>query len=268
MLVLSLLRELHVGNPAVFWTWIARPDPFALFVFAVAFWRLSRSGSPTAGARDPGLVLGIGAAAIVLAAERSQAGLGLCLAALGMLSLAHGRADPELRAAGICMLALCANMTITPLIFRLGYDHIVALDMALLQAAIDWSGAPVTATPAGLVADDGTRVLLVGACSSFGGISAAILVHMGWAMALRTHVSWRDAVAVAATVAVATALNIVRLTLTASGQESYAFWHGDLGEAPLGGQFFWFAHVAILLSGGYLSAFWASGGSGGRERPA
>jgi exosortase/archaeosortase family protein len=254
------LRELQIGTPGGLTGRWANLTIFPWGVFAVAFWRLRGVGNgPAARPLDTGLVTLIAMAAIPLAAESSLAGLGLAIGALGLFTLRHKAADGHLRAAGICLLALCANFTVAPLIFRLGYGHFIGLDMALIQGAIDLMGAPVIATPAGLVAADGHRVMLAGACSSFAGISAAILVHMGWAMMVRTEVGWRDLIAVIATVLIATALNIIRLTLTASGQEAYAYWHGALGETPLGGQIFWFAHNAVLLAGGYLSAKWAGG---------
>jgi hypothetical protein len=252
------LRDLRIGLVDGFAQRLPQISMFPWLVFAVALWRAARSRVAVACQRaDLIAVLGIALATIPLAAERSLAGIGLCVGAMGLLILWRWRGDADMRAAAVCMLALCANLSIAPLVFRLGYHAIIGVDMALLQAAITASGAPVTATPAGLVAADGMRVTLVGACSSFAGISAAILVHMGWAMVVRSDVSWRDGVAVAATVCLATAINIVRLTLTASGQAEYAFWHGYAGENPLGSQFFWFAQHAVLLTGGYLSAYWA-----------
>jgi hypothetical protein len=196
--------------------------------------------------------------AIPLAAESSLGGIGVSVGALGLLISWRYNRDLDLRAAGVCLLALFANFVISPLIFRLGYNQLIGADLALLQLAIDLTGAPVTVTPTGIVAEDGLRVILVGACSSFMGVSSAILVHMGWAMAVRTDVGWRDGIAVLATVCVATLLNIGRVTLTASGYEGYAFWHGGAGESPLGGQLYWFAQNAVLLAGGYVSATWAA----------
>ncbi len=259
------LRELRVGNWAVFLQLAPTLMIFPWGVFAVAFWRLSRaSKTPIADLRDKAVVLLAAVACIPLAAEVSLAGLGPCIGAVGALMAFRSHGDAQVRAAGICLLALFANFSVSPLIFRLGYAQFIGLDMALLQGAIDLAGVPVRVTPAGLEAADGLRVMLVGACSSFAGVSAAILVHMGWAMAVRTEVGPRDVIAVIATVGVATMLNIIRLTLTASGHAGYAFWHGGVGETPLGGQIFWFLQNAILLTGGYLSAHWA--GRGARQQ--
>ncbi len=252
------LRELRIGAPELFWARLPHVMLFPWLVFGVAIWRMARSAPDIPmRAADMWGVLGLAAATIPLAAEPSLGGIGLAVGGLGLLMLWRWRDDANMRAAALCLLALCANFSIAPLIFRMGYASIIGVDMGLLQAAITWSGAPVIVTPGGMIAEDGLRVLLVGACSSFTGISAAILVHMGWAMVVRSHVSWRDGIAVLATVCVATLLNIIRLTLTASGKAEYAFWHGAAGETPLGGQIYWFAQNAVLLTGGYVSAYWA-----------
>jgi hypothetical protein len=253
------LRELKIGTPQ---QWL-RPDAetaiFPWAVFAVAIWRVLKSDhSVNATAKDLFAVLMVAIACILLVGEVSKAGIGLAIGVLGALALWRAQGDDELVAGGVCLLALCANLSIAPLVFRLGYSQFINVDMAMLQTAINISGAPVTATPAGLLAADGLRVMLVGGCSSFTGVSVAVLVHMGWAMAVRTEVGWRDMVAVAATVCVATLLNVARLTLTASGYEAYAFWHGAAGQTPVGGQIFWFAQNLVLLTGGYLSASWAA----------
>jgi hypothetical protein len=253
------LRELKIGAPPEYVPQLLQMSVFPWAVFAVALWRLSRASHATAAAgKDLFAVLLIALACILLAGEVSRSGIGLAIGAMGVFGIWRSGGDLELRAGAVCLLALCANLSIAPLIFRMGYGQFIGIDMYLLQTAIDFVGAPVVATPAGLVAADGLRVMLVGACSSFMGISAAVLVHMGWAMAIRTDVTWRDAVAVAATVCVATLINIIRLTLTASGHDAYEFWHGAAGETPLGGQIFWFAQNLVLLTGGYISATWAA----------
>lgn len=260
----TLLRDLRIGGPHDVWQQLSHPNVFMLGAFGVAVWRALRSrAGQSAATADLCLLALIALAAVPLAAESSLAGIGLCVGALGGWLFARSPDDQQLRAAAVCLLALGGNLSIAPLVFRLTYQAFIGLDMALIQMAVDLSGAPVTATPAGLVAADGTRVMLVGACSSFNGVSAAMLVHMTWAMAIRTEVSWRDGIAVLATVCLATLLNVVRLTLTASGGDAYAFWHGAVGETPLGGEVFWVAHHGILLAGAWLSAHWA-----GRPDPA
>jgi hypothetical protein len=259
LLICFALRELKVGAPPEYLPHLLQVTIFPWAVFAIALWRLSRSGDEAvASGTDFAALLLIAMISIPLAGDVSRSGIGLATGAMGAFVLWRSRNDCELRAGAVCLLALCTNLSIAPLIFRLGYGHFIGVDMYLLQTAIDFVGAPVVATPAGLVAADGLRVMLVGACSSFMGISAAVLVHMGWAMAIRTEVGWRDAAAVAATVCVATLLNIIRLTLTASGHDAYEFWHGAIGETPLGGQIFWFAQNLVLLTGGYVSATWAA----------
>jgi hypothetical protein len=228
---------------------------FPWLVIAVAIWRIRATAqSVQANSLDFFAILLIALLCTFLASDSSKAGIGLAIGMLGVFALWRGQNDEMLYAGAVCLMAVCANLSLAPLIFQLGYSNFIGVDMALLQYAINASGAPVTATPAGLVASDGMRVMLVGGCSSFAGVSAAVLVHMGWAMFVRTEVNWRDAVAVCATVLVATVLNIIRLTLTASGHDAYLFWHGNAGELPLGGQLFWFLQNAILLAGGYVSA--------------
>jgi hypothetical protein len=253
------LRFLRIGASFDQMPTLFSANLFPWAVFAVALWRIAKARSSDFASRsDTVVVLGVALACVLLSAEPSLAGLGIAMGVLGTYLVICSYGERNLIAAGICFLALCTNLSIAPLIFRLGYSQIIDADLALLQTAINLVGAPITVTPAGLVSQDGMWAQLVGGCSSFQGISAAVLVHMGWAMVFRTEVGWRDGVAVAATICLATLINITRLTLTASGHEAYAFWHGLPGTTPLGGQIFWFAQTLALLSGGYFSATWAA----------
>ena len=191
-----------------------------------------------------------------LAFVPSAVGIGAGFGALGLAVLRCNPTDSNLRAAGICLLALAGHLCAAPIIFRVFLDPILRIDRYLLGSAFAVIRPETLWTPAGFTAPDGVRIVLVGACSSFAGVSVAIAVHVGWAMRVRTTLSRLDALAIMATGVLATAINIARLLLTGWDAQSYQFWHGIDGTAP-GLMIAWFAQTAVILTGGYLSATWA-----------
>ena len=251
-------RITGLGEIELFLDKINNLDVISLGVLAVAAWRLNRApASASAVPAQIATALAIAVISVGLGFVPSTVGIGAGFAILGVFILRAGQTDPDLRAAAICLLALASHLCLAPIVFRVFLDPILQIDRYLVGWAftairpdIVWSGAR-------FAAPDGLTIAIVGGCSSFGGISVAIAVHIGWAMRVRTHLTGLDAVAILATAVLATAINITRLILTGWDQQSYAFWHGVAGDGP-GLMIAWFAQTTAILIGGYLSATWAA----------
>ena len=84
-----------------------------------------------------------------------------------------------------------------------------------------------------------------------------MLVHVAWAMALRDHLTRLDGMAMLGTIVVATALNVLRIVLSALSPDSYSFWHGHQGSLPGGAMIFVLLQNLTLVVAGYVTARWA-----------
>ncbi len=255
------MRYFYVGNAVLFWSQVNRLNVFAAGALCVAGWRLRQfNGEWPASSMD----LAIAAVMLLLLVPMGllprMTGLGLYLFAFAIYLSSIEDRSQELRAGAIVMLALATNFLFAPLIFRLFMPFFVWLDsifigyaLQLVDPSIEWRGST-------FVQQDGARkfgITLVGACSSFNNVSAAVLVHVAWAMSLRKHLTWFDALALLATICVATLLNVSRIVLTALGPENYAFWHGDGTSTAIGGWIFLALQNVLLVLAGYLTARWA-----------
>lgn len=255
--ILLAARVLGFGNFELFLIRLSNVDVISFAVLAVAVWRLLRSSSMVPfTATDIAGAFALAAASIGLAFVPSAVGIGAGFGGLGATILLRESTDRDLRAAGICLLALAGHLCLAPIVFRVFLDPILQIDRYLLGLAFSLIRPETLWTDAGFTAPDGLRILLVGACSSFAGVSVAIAVHVGWAMRVRTSLTRFDALAILATGVLATVINITRLVLTGWSEELFVFWHGTDGSAP-GLMIAWFLQTAAILAGGYISATWA-----------
>lgn len=253
-------RLLGLGDFDLFLKRINALDAVSLCVLAVAAWRLSLGQSDTlASHREIFGAFALAVAAVGLAFVPSAVGIGAGLGVLGIAILRGNRGEKNLRAAAICLLALAGHLSIAPIVFRIFLDPILTADRYLLGAALSLIRPETIWGTAGFTAPDGLRIALVGACSSFAGISVAIVVHVGWAMRVRTSLTSFDGLAIIATSVLATTINITRLVLTGWDTQSYMFWHGFNNTAP-GLLIAWALQTTVILTGGYLSATWAARG--------
>jgi hypothetical protein len=259
-----VVRYFHIGNPALFWAYLNRLNVFAAGALCVAGWRLRqfRSGRPASG-RDvaiAGLLLGL---LVLMGLLPRMTGLGLYLFAFAIYLASLDDRTRELRASAVVLLALATNFLFAPLIFRLFLPFFVWLDSILVGHALQFVDSAVEWRGTRFVQHEGARkfgITLVGACSSFNNVSAAVLVHVAWAMALRKHLTRLDALALLCTISIATLLNVTRVVLTALGPENYAFWHGDGTSTAVGGWIFLALQNCLLVLAGYLTARWAGRG--------
>lgn len=254
---LLVTRLLGLGDLDLFLNRLNSLDAVSLCVLAVAAWRLSRGQSAKLANRgEIRAAFALAFAAIALAFVPAAVGIGAGLGVLGLAILRANRADRNLRAGAICLLALAGHLCLAPIVFRIFLDPILQIDRSLLLVAFRLIRPETVLGEVGFTAPDGLRIVLAGGCSSFAGVSVAIAVHVGWAMRVRTALTVFDGAAIIATGILATTINIGRLVLTGWDTQSYMFWHGLDGTAP-GLMITWFLQTIAILTGGYLSATWA-----------
>jgi hypothetical protein len=256
------LRYFQIGNAALFWKALDQINVFVCGALCVAGWRLQRYASPApATSRDVMVVLLLLVllCAMALAPHLLGVGVFLCLFVLYLVRLD----DPsgELRASAVVLMSLATNFLLAPVVFRLFLPLFIRLDaflignvLRLLDGSIEWRGS----TFEHMEGAQRFGVTLIGACSSFNNVSAAVMVHMAWAMALRKHLTYFDGLAVLFTIALATALNVGRVSLSALGPDGYAFWHGNGTGVPTGALIFIVVQNIAMVLAGYATARWAS----------
>lgn len=260
--IIFAARSFGLGNWDFFAARLNQIDLITWGVIAVAFWRLSLADpGRLASRREQALCLGVAALWPFLALIPAAVGIGAAFALLGLILLAQGPQDRNLRAAAICLLALGTHLSLAPIVFRVFLDPILGIDRFLLGQVFAILRPDIIWSDAGFRTAEGFGITLVGACSSFAGISVAVVVHIGWAMRVRTRLTRLDPLAILLTAILATLINITRLVLTGWNPEGYAFWHGTGADAP-GLAIVWVLQTAAILTGGYLSAYWA-----GRHEP-
>lgn len=254
-----VLRDLGIGLSAARSLAGIRLSIIDWAFFAVFFLRIAKLGpKPFADPASINMVLACLLILTFFALETNTGGTGLASGLLGGFLLARSAKEKSLAPIAICLLALFGNFLLAPLVFLSFLDPILSLDYALIATTTRIFDLPIQILTGQMVGIDGHITTLVGACSSFSGISKAILVHVGCAMLIRDHVSWRDGIAVLVTFMLATCLNILRLTLTVQSDQGYNYWHGASEIAPIGAIMIWYMHHAILLTGGFLAAYLAA----------
>ncbi len=259
--VVIALRFFQIGNALLFWKALDQINVFVCGALCVAGWRLQRytSNEPATGWHVIAvLLLLVLLCAMALVPHLIGVGVFLCVFALYLAWLD----DPsgELRASAVVLMSLATNFLLAPVVFRLFLPLFIRLDAFLIgnvlrvvDPSIQWHGSTFEHVDAA----QRFGVTLIGACSSFNNVSAAVMVHMGWAMALRKHLTYLDGLAVLLTIAVATALNVFRVSLTALGPDDYAFWHGKGVGVPTGALIFIVVQNITMVLAGYATARWA-----------
>jgi hypothetical protein len=253
-------KSLHIGSYERLLLSIHSLDVFALFAIGVCFWRLRQYSGRSARRKEFWLCVAMILSMIPLSLIRSTIGLGLGFALLAILCRVFDRND-NLFAASVLLAAMATHFTFAPVLYRLFLSPILAVDVHLVGNVLSALRPDLHWNETTFEGFDGARkfgITLVGACSSFNNISGAVLVHMTWAMALRTHLTKLDGVALAATILLATALNVIRIVLSAWSRESYNFWHGTSPDLPVGALLFLISQTLLVIATGYLTAVYAS----------
>lgn len=256
-----VLRFFNIGNAAMFWRAVEQINVFVVGALCVAGWRMLRyqDDAPATG-RDLAFTIVMLAFLALMSLLPHLIGVGAFLAIFAIYLMRLDDRSGELRASAVVMLALATNFLFARIIFRLFLPVLIKLDaflvgnaLRLVDTSIQWRGL----TFEHMEGAQRFGITLIGACSSFNNVSAAVMVHMAWAMALRKHLTYIDGLAVMLTIAIATMLNVARISLTALGTDSYAFWHGNLGEMPAGAVIFLVVQNAAMVLAGYATARWA-----------
>lgn len=256
-----LFRFFFLGNPAMFSARVAQLNVFEVGAAAVCAWRMACFQSISAATRsDAVIALVLLTVLIVMGVFPLLSGYSVFMFLFGLFVIRKNEKDRNLFAAGVVMLSLATHFLVAPVIFRAFIEYIVKFDvflvgniLQLIDPGIQTRGTTFVSN----AATDQFAVILVGACSSFNNISAAVLVHVAWAMALRDHLTRTDGVAMLGTVVIATALNVTRIVLSAISPEGYTFWHGNDSTLPGGAMIFVLLQNLTLVLAGYLTARWA-----------
>lgn len=261
-----LLRYFAVGDMAQFRARLTGLNVFELGAAAVCIWRvLEFKSNRLAKGRDVGISLLMLVVLILAGIFPSLTGYAMFMFLLALYFINLQFPDRNLYAAAIVLLSLATHFLFAPFIFNLFIQTIVKMDVFLVGSVLHFVDPSIAVTGtsfASVQRPDQFSVILVGACSSFANISAAVLVHVAWAMAMRDHLTKMDAVAMGGTVIVATALNVTRIVLSTLSPDGFGFWHGYDGALPTGAIVFVLMQNLTLVIAGYLTAIWA-----GRAKP-
>lgn len=256
-----LFRFFFVGNPAMFLTRIAYLNVFEVGAAAVCAWRMLRFQSDRQATRSDAVnALLLLVLLVAMGFFPFLYGFSLFMIFFGLFLIRKNETDRNLFAAALVMLSLAGHFLIAPIIFRICIAYIVEADVFLVGSVLQYMDPSIQLRGTSFVSSqrpDQFAVILIGACSSFNNISAAVLVHVAWAMALRDHLTRLDGLAMLGTVVVATALNVMRIALSVSSPDSYAFWHGYDGSLTGGAALFIVLQNVTLVVAGYLTARWA-----------
>jgi exosortase/archaeosortase family protein len=175
--------------------------------------------------------------------------IGLIATVMALYLLILGRPDPELRAAGIVILALSAHLVWGPILFQLLTPELLRADAALVGNMLTLVRPDIIWNDTTFQTPESFAISLVGACSSFHNLSTALLACAGATMLVRTNWTRPDFAKLGAAVVVMIFMNDVRLCLLAWSPASYKFWHDGAGSPLLG----FLTTVALLTV-----AFWGA----------
>ena len=256
-----LFRFFFLGNPAMFSARVAQLNVFEAGAAAVCAWRMSRFQSHrTATISDAAIACSLLLVLMVMGIFPLLSGYALFMFLFGLFLIRKTETDRNLFAAGVVMLSLATHFLAAPIVFKTFIAYIVKFDVFLVGAILQFIDPAIVSRGTSFTTEQGSdqfSVVLVGACSSFNNISAAVLVHVAWAMALRDHLTRLDGMAMLGTIVVATALNVLRIVLSALSPDSYSFWHGHQGSLPGGAMIFVLLQNLTLVVAGYVTARWA-----------
>jgi hypothetical protein len=258
----TFTRYFNIGNAEQFWHQLNQINLFLVGAICVAGCRLYRFTDESA-ARWPDIIHTFALLGILFLATLLPRliGIGVYFFCLAVFLNRFEDRSRELFACAVVLFAVTTHLLFAPVIFRSFLSFFVWLDaqfvghvLQFLTPDFQWHSSHFTR-----VLDSGKfGIVLAGACSSFNAVSAAVMIHIAWAMALRKSLTKWDAVALVATLFIATALNVARLVVSAMGPEDYAFWHGNSVDGmPVGAMIFIVVQNLAFIIAGYATARWA-----------
>jgi exosortase/archaeosortase family protein len=175
--------------------------------------------------------------------------IGFLATVMALYVLRFFRADRELKAAGIVLVALSAHLVWGPILFQLLTPELLRADAALVGGMLKLIRPDIIWTDTTFQTPGSFAISLVGACSSFHNLSTALLACAAATMFMRTEWTRSDIAIVAATGVAMILMNDARICLLAWSPASYNFWHEGAGD-PL---FSFFMTIVLLLI-----AFWGA----------
>ena len=260
VVVVLAAKVFSFGSLALFEVALEKINYFMWAAVGVAIWRLTEfSSNQPIQFRDQFLMVGVFIGLIVASMTTAVVGFGLVFGLFGIMLISTSPKDENLNAAGIVMLALMTHFTLAPLFFRMFLDQILTADTAIVALAFHFLRPDLVWTSSTQITNPSSHfgIILVGGCSAFGHLSAALLVHLTWAMKYRTYLSRYDVVAVSATAIVIIIVNTARLVLTGWDMSGFQFWHGS-GSLRFGATIFVILQTSIIVISGYISATWVA----------
>ena len=143
-------------------------------------------------------------------------------------------ADRNVRAAGIVLLALSTQLVWGPIFFQMFTPELLRADGLLVGEILTWLRPDIVWRETTFAAPDGHAIALVGGCSSFNNLSAAILACVAITMLTRTEWVRRDIAVVATVTVIMILLNTLRICLLAWSYAYHAYWHDGAGADIFG----------------------------------
>jgi exosortase/archaeosortase family protein len=177
-----------------------------------------------------------------------RSGLGLWATTTAAYFLTAHRGNGHLKAAGSVLLGLSVSLVWGPMFYQFMTPELLRGDATIVGGILSFLRPDVIWRDTSFYTPDGNSITLIGACSSFQNVSAALLAVTAIAMLTRTEWLPRDiAAAVLACIAMIL-MNAARICLFVWNPSSYQYWHDGAGS-PL----FSIAETLIVLA----IAWWA-----------
>jgi hypothetical protein len=201
---------------------------------AVAIYRLSLSGRTARADRfDCAFALAIGAAILLSSLLPYRVGIGTLATIVAFYLLTFSRGDPNLKAAGVVLLAISIQLVWGPIFFRLFTPELLKIDAGLVGSILKLLRPDIVSNGTTFFSPDGHAVSLVAGCSSFTNVSTAVLACAAVAMLRRTEWIRRDLLTIAIAGAAMILINSARICLFAWALDYHVFWHDGAGAQVL-----------------------------------
>jgi hypothetical protein len=237
------IQVLDFSSLSALGTSLANQNYIYWFGCYVVLYRISASDDQVAESTDWYFAFATMLAMLLSSFIAYRFAIGFLATAMAFYLLLFRRADRELKAAGVVMLALSAHLVWGPILFQFLTPELLRADAALVGGMLKVVRPDIIWTDTTFQTPGNFAISLVGACSSFHDLSTALLACAAATMFMRTNWIRSDVVRIAAAGAAMIFINDARLCLLAWNKASYDFWHAGAG-APLIG---FFTTIVLLV---------------------